>query len=399
MRLLCIAVCAATALAGYDGASIGGNWLIDAYKSTISPLQSPNTCNFWPTCSQFGKAAIRQNGILAGMVMTADRLTRCHPGAWSYYDKYYLGMSHDRLCDAPPGQVSGVSGPGSDARPAPSAFAPLVMSESLQPTRVNDWTFADHLFFVLHDYRRSASEYLRQAYSSSSPAEYDYYSLMAGEALLAAGNFAESRRVFGAVWREPEFAEFGVARAYFNSGDFAAARAALDKTFYSDGRVLLAGWMLFREHRFREAAAQFSSEPPGSGLDALATLDGAGIPHRSRLVSTALSAVFPGLGQVYSGRAADGLYSFLAVAGSGLATYWYAAEPAKRDRTRIKVSLAAFFTALFYSGNLYGANVAARDYNRYHERQYAARAEELLAGRPLTPDYRHALGIDTLDHN
>ncbi len=380
---------AATALAGYDGAGIGGNWLIDAYKSGISPLQNPNTCNFWPTCSQFGKQAVRQSGLLAGMVMTADRLTRCHPGAWSYYDKYYLGISHERLNDPV-------------AQSAPEELTPHA-SRSTRPDSSHltsdidiSGTFADYLYSS-GDYRRAASEYLRQAYAAAG-AERDYSTLMAAEALLSAGDLERSRAVFGTA-ADATLSGFGIARTQFGQGDFAACRSTLSPLPDTPERRLLDGWMLFRDYRFRDAALRFSQEPAGTELAALATLDGTGLPRRSRVLSTALSAVVPGLGQVYCGRVVDGLYSFLAVAGPALATWWYAAEPARRDRTRIKVSIAALFTALFYSGNLYGANVAARDYNRYQQRQYVARAETVLVRHPLVPDYRRALGLDTLDRN
>ena len=46
-------------------------------------------------------------------------------------------------------------------------------------------------------------------------------------------------------------------------------------------------------------------------------------------------------------------------------------------------------TALFYAGNVYGANVAARDYNVLQKRRYLGRAESLLGRLRLEPDYRH----------
>ena len=35
-------------------------------------------CNFSPTCSQFGYEAVRDYGAVLGIVMTSDRLMRCH---------------------------------------------------------------------------------------------------------------------------------------------------------------------------------------------------------------------------------------------------------------------------------------------------------------------------------
>jgi TM2 domain-containing membrane protein YozV len=120
-------------------------------------------------------------------------------------------------------------------------------------------------------------------------------------------------------------------------------------------------------------------------------MDGRDIRRRSRLASSLLSVVIPGAGQLYSGRAGDGAYSFMTVVGTGLVTWWFAAEPATRDHTRVKVSIFGILTALFYAGNVYGANVAARDYNQLQERHYVQRADSLFNLLPLEPDYRSLL--------
>jgi TM2 domain-containing membrane protein YozV len=129
-------------------------------------------------------------------------------------------------------------------------------------------------------------------------------------------------------------------------------------------------------------------------------MDGRDIRRRSRLASTFLSAILPGAGQLYSGRAGDGAYTFLTVAGTGLVTWWFAAEPATRDRTRVKVSIFGVITAVFYAGNVYGANTAARDYNLLQERRYVQRADSLFERLSLEPDYRVLLDsvpADTLN--
>ncbi|MDP1993100.1 MAG: membrane protein insertion efficiency factor YidD [Syntrophales bacterium] len=57
---------------------------IDVYRSRISPIQGQR-CGFYPTCSAFGRQAVSEYGALQGVIMTADRLTRCNlfkePGA------------------------------------------------------------------------------------------------------------------------------------------------------------------------------------------------------------------------------------------------------------------------------------------------------------------------------
>jgi putative membrane protein insertion efficiency factor len=50
---------------------------IDVYRSRISPIQGQR-CGFYPTCSAFGRQAVGEYGALQGVIMTADRLTRCN---------------------------------------------------------------------------------------------------------------------------------------------------------------------------------------------------------------------------------------------------------------------------------------------------------------------------------
>lgn len=59
---------------------------IQAYRLLLSPLLPP-ACRFTPTCSQYAIEALRTHGPLKGLMLTARRLSRCHPVRW-------LGGSH-----------------------------------------------------------------------------------------------------------------------------------------------------------------------------------------------------------------------------------------------------------------------------------------------------------------
>ncbi len=52
--------------------------LIRAYQRFISPLL-PNSCRFYPTCSQYALEAIREHGLIRGVWMGTKRIGRCHP--------------------------------------------------------------------------------------------------------------------------------------------------------------------------------------------------------------------------------------------------------------------------------------------------------------------------------
>jgi putative membrane protein insertion efficiency factor len=54
---------------------------IHAYRILVSPLLGPR-CKYHPTCSQYALDALREWGILRGLVLAAWRLLRCNP--WSH---------------------------------------------------------------------------------------------------------------------------------------------------------------------------------------------------------------------------------------------------------------------------------------------------------------------------
>jgi len=57
--------------------------LISFYQSYISS-QDDDSCVFTKSCSVFSREAVNKYGILMGLMMTADRLLRCHPLALKY---------------------------------------------------------------------------------------------------------------------------------------------------------------------------------------------------------------------------------------------------------------------------------------------------------------------------
>ena len=54
---------------------------IRAYQKVISPM-FPRRCKYHPTCSQYAVDAIREFGVMRGVVLAGWRLLRCNP--WSH---------------------------------------------------------------------------------------------------------------------------------------------------------------------------------------------------------------------------------------------------------------------------------------------------------------------------
>jgi len=55
------------------------------YQRVISPAL-PRRCKYEPTCSRYAVGAIREFGILRGLVLAGWRLLRCNPWSHGGYD-------------------------------------------------------------------------------------------------------------------------------------------------------------------------------------------------------------------------------------------------------------------------------------------------------------------------
>jgi uncharacterized protein len=59
---------------------------VRAYQIFLSPLLPPNTCRFYPTCSQYAIDALRKYGALKGAWLSLKRIGKCHPYHEGGYD-------------------------------------------------------------------------------------------------------------------------------------------------------------------------------------------------------------------------------------------------------------------------------------------------------------------------
>jgi len=58
---------------------------IMVYQRVVSPA-IPRRCKYEPTCSRYAVEAIRDYGILRGLVLAGWRLLRCNPWSYGGYD-------------------------------------------------------------------------------------------------------------------------------------------------------------------------------------------------------------------------------------------------------------------------------------------------------------------------
>ena len=59
---------------------------IRLYQLLVSPLLPPNTCRFYPTCSQYAIEAISKYGTFRGVWLSIKRIAKCHPFHPGGYD-------------------------------------------------------------------------------------------------------------------------------------------------------------------------------------------------------------------------------------------------------------------------------------------------------------------------
>jgi len=71
---------------------------IRAYQRFISPAM-PRRCRYHPTCSAYAVDAVREFGVLRGVVLAGWRLLRCNPfspGGYDPVEKQTLFKRHRR---------------------------------------------------------------------------------------------------------------------------------------------------------------------------------------------------------------------------------------------------------------------------------------------------------------
>ena len=58
---------------------------IKSYQRVISPML-PDSCRFYPSCSQYTLVAVRKYGVFRGILMGSWRIMRCNPFSKGGFD-------------------------------------------------------------------------------------------------------------------------------------------------------------------------------------------------------------------------------------------------------------------------------------------------------------------------
>ena len=327
-------------------------------------------CDFEPSCSRYGREAVETYGSIPGSLMIADRLMRDHDLARQEYPHDEHGHPLD-----PPAENALFGPRAAAADDAASAAQGLQDAAEIEraplPADFDEAAqlrFADQLF-AAREFERARIEYSRLLHHR--PGAGDASRCRVRMALCLAKARRE-RDALAQVEQIAEPAEQARARALVLR-ELGRPVDALDAAEAGAG-PLLAGMLALEAGRADAARVRFSDLDGSLRAGLLERADELeSLPSKSRWLAGSLSALLPGSGQLYAGRAADGAVAFLTNA--ILIGGTVAAARHDEDATAAALGFVAFG---FYAGNVYGAANAAAKHDREQRDGLAARTRGWL---------------------
>lgn len=244
-------------------------------------------------------------------------------------------------------------------------------------------SFADSLF-AQGDYYRAITEYERVIffYPDSPLAKTARFQI--AESYFKGEKFDQAIRHFGSITHDYPNDEVGIKSmfrqgdVFFQKQDYKHAEDVFTRFIETypkdkradDARVKL-GWSYLRQGNWTKAEEEFQSLPVQSLLhkEAHGLAEEAKrypeISKKSPGLAGGLSALLPGVGQLYVEKPGDALISFL-LNGSFI---WAAAEAFHNHNTTTG-GILIFFETGWYFGNIYNAVNNAHKYNKRAEQRF-----------------------------
>jgi len=69
-----------------DAREISAADMLRAAYRLFRPFLGPRACRFHPTCSEYSFQSFKKHGLFHGALLSAKRITRCHPWHPGGYD-------------------------------------------------------------------------------------------------------------------------------------------------------------------------------------------------------------------------------------------------------------------------------------------------------------------------
>jgi len=370
---------------------------LDFYQHYLSSLRHVH-CPFHPSCSEYARQAISQYGLFSGSARAADRLVRCNSSAGRFYGRAENGRLDDPVQGASHGPVVPRLEPWllptfeMDPPPVPaslSASAELV-------ARIDEIVSFARRLAVDCDCPRAETEYLRVAHLSRSDDWRLWSHFQIGACYFEVGFWPDAERSYlqagmlATDTARQALAGHLLAASLFNSGQYSGSVKLLRDPGLTPRALALRGLGRMARGKWEASAADFAAGVTATNdlptTDGLATSDrlvlakrleflglaakaGSHLPHRSPGLAKVMSAVIPGSGQMYAGRAHDGLRHLLF---NGILIYTIV-KLIQNEHYPAALGVTAIALP-FYLGNIKGGGYSARAFNRDRRLEHVAGA-------------------------
>ncbi len=235
------------------------------------------------------------------------------------------------------------------------------------------YSFAEHLF-ATGEYYRAITEYKRLLFLYPKRPKEHEIQLRIGDCYLKGERWDDALKHFQSllILRLPAKIQskllYKIAKAYYAKGEYVNARRQLEALIDQfpesqdvNQAYYLTGQCYLRQDKWAKAADAFSRI--SEGIDAkglsLEAEEGDSLPYKSPGLAGTLSAIVPGLGQLYAGRKQDAFMAFLL---NGL-FIWGVVESFEHDK-EVAGGILLFFELGWYGGNIFSAMSSTHKYNK-----------------------------------
>jgi putative membrane protein insertion efficiency factor len=367
-------------------------------------------CQFTPSCSGYSVQAIKDHGAVWGVMMTADRLIRCNPGAKHFYAPVMTDGGR-KLHDPP--LANFLPDPDRSQRPefppsieggkarleeiigavAPKEPAWKSELETAAGEQAKLFKYALSLCAAPErDLYRAITEFKRFiSYYGKHPLADDSQ-FMVGECYFLGARYGEAAKAYDRVAEMPhdkvyDFLPLKAALADFLGRRYMSARDRCGRIISEKleaARPDLAKYLIFccyvEQEKFREASEELNSFTAEYGdtwmaksieLEPGELLKGENLPKKSRLAGGLLSTVIPGAGQLYAHRWSNALGSFIL---TGIFA-WGSYETFQNHQNTAGYIFASV-ALTFYTGNIYNGVVSVTEYNEDLVQEFKVNVKE-----------------------
>lgn len=352
---------------------------LDYYQEYLSSLRHVR-CRFQPSCSAYAREAIARYGLFAGSARAADRLVRCNGSAAAFYPRRPDGRLDDPVAGAP----TGATAPRLAPWLLPSFTLTPPPSDSGLAARLDEIVAFARSLAVDRDCWRAETEYLRAAHLAGADAWRRWSLYQIGACYFEAGAWTDAQRNYlqaGMLAADPadrRLAAHLLAASLFNAGRYRAAAERLAGPDLTARALAVRGLCRMARGEWTEATGDFAAGAAVADslvlavrLERMGALAATGpdLPGRSPGFAMFLSAVVPGTGQMYAGRAEEGIRHLIF---NGILIY--TVVKLIQNEHYPAAGGVALIGLPFYVGNVKGAGAGARMHNRDRRLELTAQA-------------------------